>query len=629
MRARSGETLETSPEAKGLEKKPWVLRTFRYFRPHAGDLVAAALLLAASTGLTLAGPLILKHAVDVEMIELRSLDGLANIALLYVCQLAALVLVTWFQRVILNKVGQSSIATLRQDLLRRVVSLPVSTFDEQPSGKLMVRVMDDIETLRNLMTSTFLALLGDLVLFLGMAGVMLAIDWKLALWALAVLPPIVLGFRLFRKHATPRFALGRSRNADLVGFLAEHLRCMSVLQAFDRTAWARERCRELGGARFDADCASERVVISFFNGIMMMEALGQAAILLVGGARCAAHTLTLGTLIVFLEYLRRFYEPLHRLSDQLGQLERARVSAGRVYALMDREPEPRVLLPAEPAKEASSPESGSVEGELRFEDVWFSYRAEPAADDDWALRGVSFVVPPGARYALVGPTGHGKSTILSLLLRFHVAQKGRVLVGGRDVRSIPLDELRHRFGLVLQDVRLFPGTLAENVLLGSGAGDEAARAALASLGALDLVDRLPDGLATVLGDGGEGLSYGERQLIAAARALAREPRILLLDEATSSVDPATEARLHRALERLSRGRTSLTVAHRLATIRSADRILFVERGRIAETGTRDELVLANGRYAALERLQALDRASPVEPARPERRVEEAVSHGLS
>ncbi|MBI3723598.1 ABC transporter ATP-binding protein [bacterium] len=613
--------METSPEVGGLEKKPWVLRTFRYFRPHARDLVLAALLLGASTALTLAGPLILKHAIDVEATgPARSLAGLARWAWLYVGQLALLVVVTWCQRVILNRIGQSSMAALRAELLSRVVSLPVSTFDEQPSGKLIARVMDDVETLRNLMTSAFLALLGDFVLFAAMAVTMLVIDWKLALVGLAVLPPIAFGFHLFRKHAGPRFAEARARNADLVGFLAEHLRCMPVLQAFDRAAWARERCRELSGARFEAETASERIVIPFFNGIMMMEALGQAAILLVGGAGVAAGTRQIGTLVAFLDYMRRYYEPLHRLSEQLGQLERARVSALRVYALMDREPEPELLLPATPIVPGS-------EGELRFEDVWFSYRKEPAGEDDWALRGVTFTVPRAAKFALVGPTGHGKSTILSLLLRFHVAQKGRVLVGGRDVRSIPLRELRGQFGLVLQDVRLFPGTLEDNVLLGAGGGEDAARAALGALDALDLVSRLPDGLATVLGDGGEGLSFGERQLIAAARALAREPGILLLDEATSSVDPATEARLHRALERLSRGRTSLTVAHRLATVRAADRILFVERGRITESGTRDELRARNGRYAALERLQALDAAPRGEPALAVQ-VEEAVTHGL-
>jgi ATP-binding cassette subfamily B protein len=223
------------------------------------------------------------------------------------------------------------------------------------------------------------------------------------------------------------------------------------------------------------------------------------------------------------------------------------------------------------------------------------------------LKGVSFKVPAGARYALVGPTGHGKSTVLSLLLRFHVAQRGRVLVDGEDVRTVPLEKLRARFGLVLQDVRLFPGTLAENVALGLEPAKEKARAALETIGALDLLDRLPDGLDTKLGDGGAGLSEGERQLVACARALARDPEILLLDEATSSVDPATEARLQRALERVARGRTVLTIAHRLATVQRADRILYVEGGEIVEQGTRAELLALGGKYAELERLQALER----------------------
>jgi ATP-binding cassette subfamily B protein len=330
----------------------------------------------------------------------------------------------------------------------------------------------------------------------------------------------------------------------------------------------------------------------------------------VGGARCAHGTLTVGTLVLFFEYVRRYYEPVHRLSDQLNVLEKARAAAVRIYALLDRPEEPDVLLPAEPR---------GLPGEIRFEDVSFAYRGE-----DWVLRGVSFTVPPGARYALVGPTGHGKSTILSLLLRFHVAQKGRVLVDGQDVRSIPLEDLRARFGLVLQDVRLFPGTLKENVLLGEGS-DERATKALGTIGALDLALRLPDGLATQLGDGGDGLSFGERQLVACARALAREPRILLLDEATSSIDPATEARLHGALEKVMNGRTSLTIAHRLATVRSADRILYVERGEIVEQGTRRELLQSDGRYAALERLQTFEHAPAPEPVAPS--PEASVVHG--
>lgn len=608
--------------------QPWIGRTVRYFKPYVPDVVAASFLLAASSGLALLGPLILQRAIDVD-VAAKDPAALARSAGLYVLVLGALVVVTILQRASLNKIGHGAMANLRKDLLRRIVTLPISTFDEQPAGKLMTRVMGDLDALRELMTGTFLVMVGDVLLFVGMAVVMFRSDWQLALVALGLLPLLAVGFTIFQRTAGPRFANARAKNATLVGFMGEHLRAMPVLQALDRTAWARARCRDLGQARYDADRAAERVVISYFNSITMSEAIGTALIVLIGSWRCSEGTLTVGTLVLFFEYVRRYYEPVHRLSDQLNVLERARASASRVYALLDREPEPDVLLPA--AAKAGLP------GEIRFEDVWFAYKdtagdaggAQPPAPA-WVLKGVSFTVPPGGRFALVGPTGHGKSTILSLLLRFHVAQRGRVLVDGEDVRSVPLEQLRGRFGLVLQDVRLFPGTLAENVLLGDDEGERATKA-LAAIGALDLVARLPDGIKTQLGDGGDGLSYGERQLVACARALAREPRILLLDEATSSIDPATEARLHEALEKILRDRTSLTIAHRLATVRSADRILVIEKGEVAEQGTRRELMARNGRYAALERLQSFEEEheSPPPPngAAPAPAASEVALHG--
>jgi ATP-binding cassette subfamily B protein len=617
--------LETSNGSESFTPRPWVARTLALFRPYWKDVLVAALLLVVSSALTLTGPLVLRHAIDTDVAQ-KDLAALGRTSVFYVLLLLSLVATTWAQRCQLNRIGHGAMATLRCRLLRRIAALPVTVHDEQPSGKLMTRVMGDVDALRELMTGTFLALMGDIVLFVAMAGVMLWIDWKLASIALGLLPFLAVGFVFFQKTAGPRFAAARARAADLNGFLAEHLRAMPVLQALDRTGWARARCRALGQERFDADTGAERIVISYFNSITMTEALGTATILLVGSTRVASGSLTVGTLILFFEYVRRYYEPVHRLSEQLHTLERARASASRIYSLLDREPEPDLIdaggLPATPALAAPMP------GEVRFEDVWFSYKPEPT-EDSWILRGVSFTVPVGAHFALVGPTGHGKSTILSLLLRFHVAQKGRVLVDGEDVRSVPLETLRGRFGLVLQDVRLFPGTLADNVLLGRPGGKEAAEKALESVGALDLVGRLPDGLETVLGDGGDGLSYGERQLVACARALAREPRILLLDEATSSVDPKTESLLQTALERVSRGRTSVTIAHRLATVRGSDRILFVERGQIVEEGTRQELLARAGRYAALERLQAFEAHEPLEPTPPRGspRPQEAALHG--
>jgi ATP-binding cassette subfamily B protein len=603
---------EAKPEvAPSAGLAAFVRRLVPYLRPRAKELTLAAVLLSASSGLALAGPWLIKRAVDVD-IPARSVEGLVVTAILYIISLAVLLATTWFHRTLLERIGQSAMADLRVDLLAKIVSLPISFFDEQPSGKLITRVQGDVDALRAVFTSTFLTLAGDLILFVGMLGIMIWQDWKLGTVALALLPVIAVAFTLFRRKAEKRFDEQRARAADVNGFLAEHLRVLPVLQAFDRTAWARERLRVLNGEKWTADVRAERAVIMFWNGVMMTESLAIAAILIAGGSRIG-QGLTIGTLILFIGYVRRFFEPLHRLSDQLQTLERARASAARILAILNRQDEPAIALPAQRIEVAKE------RGSIRFEDVWFAYREPRSADDDaWVLRGLTFEVPAGSRQALVGPTGHGKSTTFALLLRFHVAQKGRVLLDGQDVRSIPLDELRRRFGLVLQDTRLFPGTLAENVLLENGG--EGARDVLRRIDALDLLERLPRGLATELGEGGSGLSHGERQLVALARAVARDPEVLLLDEATASVDPATEGRLQRALEATCQGRTTIAIAHRLATVRRADRILLIERGRVVEAGSREQLLAVDGRYSALEKLQELARTGQSEPRPPSRRV---------
>jgi ATP-binding cassette subfamily B protein len=560
-----------------------------------GKVGLAAFLLACSTSLTIATPLVLRRAIDVS--SKADHAALVLFSLVYIVVLAATVGTTWLQRVTIASAARSAMSELRIQLVQRTLALPIARLDGLPSGKLIASIMGDVDTLSDALAGAVLNLVADALLFSGMFVAMLSVDRPLALVPLAMFPCLVLSFIRFRRAARPRQLEVRRQRAELSAFLVEHLRGLAALQAADRTEWALDQCKRRGSDLYSAELTAKQATFSNFGFLNLVQGLGTTAVLGLGGSRCAAGTLTLGTLIAFLDYMRRYNEPILRWADQFQALEQARSAATRIFALLDLETEPATTLPRE-----TTAEPRACRGALRFEGVWFSY--EPGEPKKWALTDVSFEVPAGLRYAIVGPTGHGKSTILWLLLRFYTPQRGRILLDGEDLRSIPLRELRTRIGLITQDVRLFPGTIAENVLPGRRIDEEGARQAFGAIGALDMVDRLHDGVRTDVGEGGAALSQGERQLVVCARSVAREPEVLLLDEATASVDPVTEERLQASLEKLMLGRTGIVIAHRLSTVSRADRILVIEKGRVVEAGSRLELLAIEGRYAELERIQA-------------------------
>lgn len=523
----------------------------------------------------------------------RALDAIAALYLLSVLATFGLMflMVEWTSRM-----GQGVMYDLRTRIFGHLQRSDVALFDRTPVGRLMTRLTTDVDALNELFTSGFVSLLGDLAVLFGIVAVLYALDPTLASITLAVLVPMALVTNWFRKGARDTYRKVRVRIAKVNSFLQEHLSGIAVVQLFRREAPARAAFREVNDEHRQANLESIFYYAVFYPALDFLSAVGMAAILWWGGGEVIRGTMTIGAVVTFLQYSKRFYRPLMDLSEKYNILQAAMASSERIFQLLDERPS--VAAPAAPR-----PVPRPLRGEIDFDAVRFSY-----APGEEVLKGVSFRAAPGETIALVGATGSGKSTIVNLLLRFYDVTGGAVRVDGHDVRAFAPTEFRDGFGIVLQDTFLFTGTIAENVSFFDPAMPrDTVERACRDVGLGPLLDRLPDGLDTRLTERGGGLSVGEKQLVSFARALARDPRILILDEATSSVDPETEAVIERAVDRLLSGRTSVVVAHRLSTIVRADRILVLSHGEVRESGTHAELLAKGGLYARLYALQLKDR----------------------
>lgn len=614
-----------------------VRRLAKYVRPYWLLVAISVVLLSGDAALQLVGPALTRQVIDVDL-PARALPAIADAAILFALALAVQFGCQYGETMLTSLLGQRVIRDLRLELFTHLQYLPIAFFDRNPVGRLMTRVTSDIEALNELFTSGVVAGLGDLFTLIAIAVWMLVLDWRLALAAFAVIPLVYLTSHLFRIKVRRSYRDIRTRLARINAFLQERLTGMRIVQLFGREKSEASRFDTLNRSHLDANLQSITYYALYFPAIEVLTSIALAMLLVTGARRALGGSLTVGTLAAFLLLVRRFYQPLQDLSDKYNILQQAMAASERVFRLLDeptgagapverrtteRREETRTRaaahllspFPSHLSTGASAPVQGVV---VAFEDVWFAYDVGHLAADggaprepEWVLKGVSFRVSPGETVALVGHTGAGKTTVVSLLMRFYDPQRGRITLDGVDIREMPLADLRSRIGYVQQDIFLFAGDVASNIRLSSALSDGEVTQAAARVGADRIIQRLPGGYRYELGERGTSISVGERQLLAFARAIAANPSLLILDEATSAVDSEIEAEIQAALKTLMAGRTTIAVAHRLSTIVDADEILVMQHGEVRERGTHRELLALGGAYEHLYRLQVGEPAATI------------------
>lgn len=568
-------------------------RFWKYTRPYRKLMVLGLAITGALIGAELAGPLIVKGALDGPVTS-GDARGLLGYSLLFGLALVVQGTLRYAENWVTSLVGQRIVLDLRQQVFAHLQRMSLSFYDRNPVGRLVTRVTNDVEALKELFTAGLVAAGADTFLLGAICVILLWIDWKLALVTLSMAPPLLFVAAVFRRFAREAYRDSRKALARLNAYLQENVSGMRVVQVFLRERKNAAEFRRMNADLRDAGLRTVRAFSLFFPLVELIGAGATAALLWYGGRRIGERTLTFGVFLVFWFYAQKFIQPIRDLSEKYNILQSAMAAAERIFKLLDTEPEVKSAPDARPA--------GTLAGAIEFRNVGFAYRP-----GEWVLRGVSFTVRAGESVALVGATGAGKTSLASLLFRFYDVREGQILVDGVDIREYDLASYRKNLGLVLQDVFLFSGDVATNLRLGkAGVSDAEVRRVAEEVHAHGVIERLPGGYAGEVKERGAGFSVGERQLLSFARALLFDPRILVLDEATSSIDAETEAKVQDALKRLLRGRTSLIIAHRLSTIREVDRILVFHHGALVEDGPHAELVKRGGVYARLCELQFVD-----------------------
>ncbi|MBX7244802.1 MAG: ABC transporter ATP-binding protein/permease [Candidatus Sumerlaeaceae bacterium] len=573
-------------------------RLLVYVRPYWKLVLLSSVLSLVTAALQLAGPYIVKIAID-DHIMLGNADNVPELCGLYALTLALLFGFEYAQTYMIAHVGQRAMHDLRNGIFTHFQKLHIGYFDRNPVGRLMTRITSDVAALNELFSQGVMTVAGDIFLLAAIAGLMLATDWKLALLVMTTGPLLLLAGNIFRVNIRVAYRDVRARLSRMNTYLQENLSGMRTVQAYNREPRNFEEFSELNAAHRDANGMAIFCMSVFFPVVEMVAAIALALIVWYGGVQTLKGTLTLGTVYLFIQYAQRLFQPIKDLTEKFNVFQTAMASSERIFRLLDTPAE--ILPPATP-----EPFHG-LQDEVTFENVWFAYKGE-----DWVLRDVSFKIRKGQTVALVGATGSGKTTITSLLARFYDVNRGTIRIDGIDIRNLSLNDLRRPMAVVLQDSFLFSGTMEGNIRLGNQEiDDERIRRAAGHVNALPFIDRLKGGMKHEVLERGATLSVGQKQLLSFARALAFDPQIMILDEATANIDTATELLIQDALEKLLRGRTSLVIAHRLSTIQNADLIIVLHHGRIRETGTHAELLQRDGLYRKLYELQFKHAAAPI------------------
>ena len=565
-------------------------RLIRYLAPYKLYVAVSIILLLFISVLQLAGPYLTKIAID-RYIATQDVSGLSRIALIFLAILVVAFFLRYLQIYIMQFVGQRVMFDMRMELFSHLQEMSLSFFDKNPVGRLITRLTNDVEVLNEMLTSGIIAIFGDIFSLIGIVIVMLWLDFKLALVSFMVLPLLIYATILFRQKARESYRAIRTRIARINAFLQESIVGMPIIQIFNREKKNLGKFEGLNHRYLEACLRSVFYHAAFHPSVEIIGSLAVALIIWYGGGQILKGALTFGALVAFIQYVNRFYHPIRDLSEKYNIMQSAMASSERIFKLLD--------TPVE-IKDAELPLSmEGIRGEIEFKNVWFAYNGR-----DYVLRDISFRVRAGEKVAIVGATGGGKTSIISLLARFYDPQKGKILIDEIDIRNFRQKELRRYLGIVQQDVFLFSGTIEDNIKLGENKINfQQVKESASYVNADKFIKKLPHGYQEDVRERGSLLSVGQKQLLAFARALAFDPRILVLDEATSSVDTETEMLIQDASAKLLQHRTSIVIAHRLSTIKDVDRIIVIHKGRVKEVGTHQELLQKKGIYYRLYQLQ--------------------------
>jgi ATP-binding cassette, subfamily B, multidrug efflux pump len=623
-------------------------RLLGYLRPYKVQVTVALTSIVLKAAADVTGPFLTLLALDLYLapklgshpyfaqhLPATRLSGINVVCALYVGLILFSFLLEFLQTYFMLWVGQKVMFDLRSQIFRHLQYMHVGFFDKNPVGRLVTRATTDVDALNDMFTSGVISIFEDVFVLAGIVGVMLYVDWRLALITFSALPLIIVATSVFRRSVRESYRATRTAIARINSYLQEHVSGMVVLQLFNREKKAYQRFVKINTENMLAWKDAILAYAVYYPVVEVLSSLAIACIIFFGGHGVVAKIATIGVLTAFIQYAQRFFRPIQDLSDKYNILQAAMASGERIFKLLDTEPEI-----------VSAPQPHKVEGpgRIEFDHVWFAYRELPKDDGkngagtgdalpnvgtgfqarpsetasntemDWVLKDVSFSVEPGENIAIVGHTGAGKTTIISLLMRFYDVQKGAIKIDGVDIKQMEISDLRRRISVVLQDPFLFTGTIAQNIRLGSSwITDEMMKRAAEDVNVSDFINSLPHAYNEPVQERGSTLSTGQKQLISFARALAHNPKILILDEATSSVDTETEMRVREALTKLVEGRTSLVIAHRLSTIQRADKIIVMHKGRVREFGTHQQLLAQRGIYYKLYQLQYKDQEIPGAP----------------